>query len=128
MERLIAEFRPTLVATTPAQDEHPDHKATYFFVKEALAHRDKKHPNPKPVLITFLIHFEQWPVGQGSGTGSRLDPPKDFPEKGVDWISFPLTPDEMEIKRRAFLSIRHSDARHGQVFDELREVQRTLHV
>ncbi|MDR3568711.1 MAG: PIG-L family deacetylase [Syntrophobacteraceae bacterium] len=106
VQRLIARFRPTLVATTPAQDYHPDHNATYIFVKYALTHWDKKNPNHKPALIDFLIHFGQWPIAQGSGNGSRLNPPKDFPDKTMQWVSFQLTPDEVEIKRKAILDYR----------------------
>ena len=127
MERLLAGFRPTLVATTPAQDWHPDHNATYFFVKEALRHFHKKHPSLKTVLITFLVHFEHWPVGQGSTAGAYLNPPEDFPSKGIQWISLPLTPDEVQTKRKAILRVSFSDARHGQLPDELRQIQRTLH-
>ena len=101
VERLIGEFRPTLVATTPAQDWHPDHSATYFFVKRALARWDKIHQNLNPMLITFLIHYGHWPVDQGSGAGSRLNPPKGFPDKGIQWVSSPLTPEEVKIKREA---------------------------
>ena len=36
IERVIARFRPNLVATTPADDWHPDHNATYFFVKGSV--------------------------------------------------------------------------------------------
>jgi LmbE family N-acetylglucosaminyl deacetylase len=103
IERVIADFRPNLVATTPTEDQHPDHNSTYFFVKEALGHWNKKHPNLKPRVITFLIHFGQWPVAQGSGNGSRLDPPDGFPDKGREWISFPLKPEEVEIKRKAIM-------------------------
>jgi LmbE family N-acetylglucosaminyl deacetylase len=103
IERVIAEFRPNLVATTPAEDQHPDHNSTYFFVKEVLGHRNKKHPNLKPRVLTFLIHFGQWPIAQGSGTGLRLDPPDGFPDEGRRWISFPLKPEEVETKRKAIL-------------------------
>jgi LmbE family N-acetylglucosaminyl deacetylase len=103
IERVIAEFRPNLAATTPDDDWHPDHSATHFFVKEALRHLNGKHPNLKPHLLTFLIHFEQWPISQSSGAGARLNPPDDFPDQGREWISFPLKPEEMEIKRKAIL-------------------------
>lgn len=106
IERLFAGFRPDLVATTPAQDQHPDHNATYLFVKEALKQWDRKHPNHKPEFITFLIHYGQWPVAQGSGAGSHLYPPKGFPTEGIEWVSFALKPDEVEIKRKAILEYR----------------------
>jgi len=103
IEREIADFRPDVVATTPGQDEHPDHSATYFFVKEALTQLRKKHPNLKPRVLTFLVHFGQWPIGQGAGTGSRLHPPEGFPDKGIQWVSLALTPEEVATKRQAIL-------------------------
>ncbi len=103
IERVIAEFRPNLVATTPAEDWHPDHNSTYFFVKEALGRWNGKHPNLKSRVLTFLIHFGQWPIAQGAGTGAHLDPPYGFPDKGREWISFPLKPEEVETKRKAIL-------------------------
>jgi len=54
-------------------------------------------------VLFYLIHFGQWPVGQGSGTGSRLNPPEGFPEKGREWVSFSLRAKEAETKRKAIL-------------------------
>jgi LmbE family N-acetylglucosaminyl deacetylase len=103
IERVISDFRPNLLATTPPEDWHPDHSSTYYFVKEALRHLNKKHANHKPVVLTFLIHYGQWPLGQGAGTGSRLNPPDNFPDQGKPWISFSLKPEEVETKRVAIL-------------------------
>lgn len=103
IKRVIADFRPSLMATTPPQDEHPDHSATYFFVREALAQVSKKNPNIKPRVLAFLIHFGQWPIAQGAGSGSRLDPPVGFPDKGTQWVSLPLKPEEVVTKRQAIL-------------------------
>ncbi len=103
IEGEIIDFRPDLVATTPGQDEHPDHSATYFFVKRALARLSQKHPHLKPRVLTFLIHFGQWPIGQGAGTGSRLLPPEGFPDKAIQWASLTLTPEEVATKRQAIL-------------------------
>ena len=103
IERVIADFRPNLVATTPRQDWHPDHSATYFFVKKALSQLSEKHSDIKPRVLTFLIHFGQWPIGQGAGTGSLLHPPEGFPDKGIQWVSLSLTPEEVVTKRNALL-------------------------
>ncbi len=105
MERLLARFRPTLLATTPALDWHPDHNSTYFFVKKALVYWQSKNPKPGPELITFLIHFGKWPPPQGSGADSPLEPPPYSPGN-IRWLSFPLTPREVEIKRKAILEYR----------------------
>jgi LmbE family N-acetylglucosaminyl deacetylase len=101
--RVLADFRPDLLATTPPEDQHPDHCATYYFVREAMASLEKRDPTIKPKMLTYLIHFGQWPVGQGSGTGSRLNPPEGFPGGIADLISFPLQARETETKRTAIL-------------------------
>ena len=103
IREVIADFQPDMVVTTPAEDQHPDHNATYYFVKEALRSWNAKHPNHKPRMFTFLIHFGQWPIAQGAGTGLHLDPPDGFPDKKREWISLPLTPREIETKRKAIL-------------------------
>ncbi|MGA7578113.1 MAG: PIG-L deacetylase family protein [Desulfobaccales bacterium] len=103
VEREIADFRPDVVATTPLKDVHPDHSATYSFVKEALARLSKKDPGLKPRVLTFLVHFGQWPIGQGAGTGSLLHPPEGFPDQGGQWVSLALTPEEAATKRQAIM-------------------------
>ena len=103
IERVLSDFRPNLLAVTPPEDWHPDHNSTYYFVKEALADMNKKHVKLKPVVLTFLIHYGQWPLAEGAGTGSRLDPPENFPDKGKQWIPFTLKPEEVETKRKAIL-------------------------
>jgi LmbE family N-acetylglucosaminyl deacetylase len=64
IERVIADFRPNLVATTPAEVQHPDHNSTYFFVKAALGHWSKaacgnfRHRSP-PASIRLLSSVEE---------------------------------------------------------------------
>jgi LmbE family N-acetylglucosaminyl deacetylase len=101
--KVLDDFRPNLLALTPPEDEHPDHCATYYFVKNALIDLQKQSPITKPKVLTFLIHYGQWPVGQGSGTGSHLNPPENLPDNETLWISFPLQPKETEAKRKALL-------------------------
>jgi len=36
IKRVLTDFRPTILATTHPRDQHPDHCATYFFVRQAL--------------------------------------------------------------------------------------------
>src|SRR5262245_5849322 len=106
--KVLVDFRPTLVVTTHPRDQHPDHHSTYFFVEGALKAFAKSNPHlkPQPQLLTCLIHFGQWPLDGGGGTGSRLYPPQGFPEEDREWISFPLSPEEVDTKRRALLLYR----------------------
>jgi LmbE family N-acetylglucosaminyl deacetylase len=103
ISQVLVDFRPTLLVTTHPRDQHPDHHSTYFFVKETLKALEKQKPSWKPQMLTFLIHFGQWPLDGGGGTGSRLYPPQGFPEKDIEWIFFPLSPQEVETERRALL-------------------------
>jgi len=103
IRRTITDFKPTLVVTTPSEDEHPDHNATYYFVKRALLKSNRNHPDLKPRMFTFLVHFGQWPIAQGASAGAHLEPPDGFPANGRQWISLQLTREEMETKRRAIL-------------------------
>ena len=103
IKEVIAGFRPNMVVTTPGEDQHPDHNATYYFVKEALRNWNARHPDLQPRVFTFLIHFGQWPIAQGAGTGSHLNPPEGFPVKNREWISLPLTDEEMQTKRKAIM-------------------------
>jgi LmbE family N-acetylglucosaminyl deacetylase len=106
VERVIAEFQPTLVVTTPPEDQHPDHNATYYFVKKALGQWKRKNPNCECRMFTFLIHFGQWPIAQGAGAGLHLDPPEGFPDRSGEWISLQLKPEEIETKRKAIMEYR----------------------
>jgi len=101
--RVLSEFRPTLVSFTRHEDRHPDHCATSLFVQEALAELQGAVPPLRPQLCTYLIHFGDWPIGEESGFGSRLYPPKGFPLRDYKWTSLALTPQEAETKHKALL-------------------------
>lgn len=103
IRRVLTDFRPTLIATVHRRDQHPDHCSTYFFVREVLNELEAKTPLFHPYLFTFLIHSGQWPMDEYAGFGSRLSPPQGFSEEEDKWISFPLSPVEVETKRRALL-------------------------
>lgn len=102
IERVLSDFRPNMLATTAPEDTHPDHASTHFFVKQAWKHLHKKHPEFKPTWLIYLIHYGQWPMAQGLGTWSKLDPPEDYPHK-EKWIPLALTSDEAAGKRKALL-------------------------
>jgi LmbE family N-acetylglucosaminyl deacetylase len=103
IERELIEFRPNLLAVTGPEDQHPDHSSSYYFVKEALTHLAREYPNIKPKVLTFLIHYGQWPLDREAGTGLHLDPPAGLGDAGKQWISFPLKPEEVHTKRKAIL-------------------------
>jgi len=101
--QLLIKFRPTLIAVTHPRDQHPDHCATYFFVRRALQQLEGRDPSWHPTLLTFLIHFNRWPVDANADSLLPLLPPLDFPATGQSWVQFPLSLKEREAKRQALL-------------------------
>jgi LmbE family N-acetylglucosaminyl deacetylase len=104
IENLLARFHPDLVAVTPPEDEHPDHCSTYYFVRKAMADLEAKESSFRSRLLTFLIHYRQWPFDQGMGMGLHLSPPENLPDKKAQWASLPLGSKETETKRKAILA------------------------
>lgn len=100
---VLEDFRPTLIVLPHPLDQHPDHCATYFFVRQAARALDGKDPKMNPLFLTFLIHFGQWPSTVGADGRESLSPPPDFPLQDTAWLSLSLSPAETNLKRTALL-------------------------
>lgn len=94
----LEEFRPTLALTTPAFDTHPDHAASFHFLRETISRSEFS-----PALWTFLIHEGIWPVPNGLHPDLRLVPPARLLRK-YPWHALEISPDETQTKRRAINS------------------------
>jgi LmbE family N-acetylglucosaminyl deacetylase len=103
VEKLLLDFHPSIIAVADPRDRHSDHCSTYFFVAKALKAYRKNYSTSDPKILTFLVHFRQWPVGSGAGMGARLNPPEGFPEEGSEWISLALSDQELANKRRCLM-------------------------
>jgi LmbE family N-acetylglucosaminyl deacetylase len=112
---ILRRFHPTLVVTTHPWDRHPDHCATYLFVREALQALPLRAPMLRPLLFTFLIHFGGWwPMGAGVTLETPLHLPPSFPEPERTWLPFPLSPAEGQAKRQALLQYHSQMLAMGQ--------------
>jgi len=103
IEKLLLEFHPSLIAVADPRDRHPDHCSTYFFVNKSLKAYRKNYPTLDPKILTFLVHFRQWPMGSGAGTGALLNPPDGFSEEEPAWISLALSDEESANKRKSLM-------------------------
>ena len=103
IEKLLLDFHPSIIAVADPRDRHSDHCSTYFFVAKSLKAYKKNYPTFDPKILTFLVHFRQWPVGSGAGMGARLNPPEGFPDEGSEWISLALSDEELANKRRCLM-------------------------
>jgi LmbE family N-acetylglucosaminyl deacetylase len=109
VEELLRKSRPTAVYVTDSADQHPDHKATYDLVRDAIA-----AIRFRGILVTFVVHGGQgWPWPQGptpdSPFESRTIDGTTYPV-GVAWppsIRVPLTAAQSALKLQA-LEANHS--------------------
>ena len=113
--RLLRETDPTIVALPDPLDEHPDHRATGIFTLLALndwlgetsTAKAAKRPLAMPQLLTYLIHWENWPPDSNAKTPVRdasnasLELPQDLPLRGLARTALTLTDKEAETKRVA---------------------------
>lgn len=103
VEKLLLDFHPSLIAISDSRDQHPDHCSTYFFVSRSLKKFRKNYPTIDIKVLSYLVHFRQWPIGSGAGSGTQLNPPDGFPQEGSEWISLALSDQELTNKRRCLM-------------------------
>jgi LmbE family N-acetylglucosaminyl deacetylase len=100
---VLQQFRPTLVVTTHPRDQHPDHCATYRFVRETLRALPTHDAALRPPLFTFLVHFGGWPLVSQESPELPLHLPQQFPESEDAWLPVSLYSAEIQAKRQALL-------------------------
>lgn len=112
---LLRETDPSIVALPDPLDEHPDHRATGIFTLLALndwlgetsTPKAAKRPLVMPQLLTYLIHWENWPPDSNAKTPVRetsnafLELPQDLPPRGLARTALTLTDKQAETKRVA---------------------------
>jgi N-acetyl-1-D-myo-inositol-2-amino-2-deoxy-alpha-D-glucopyranoside deacetylase len=102
LEKIIEEFRPTLVVLPDPRDEHPDHCSTHLLGHDALAAAIGRGLRP-PRILHYVIHFPNWPLATGHAqTESSVRP---ITTDGR-WESLRLTRFEQARKQRAIESFR----------------------
>lgn len=109
LHRLIAKFRPSLIALPDPLDKHPDHRAAGLFALLALAdwrpEAARLHA-PDPRTLAYVVHWPDWPPGWNADhpifdVGARLNLPIDLPPRMGAPVLLDLTPAEIEGKRAA---------------------------
>ena len=84
LERVIAEFRPTLVLSAAPQDRHTDHSAS-----GALARRVLERRGELGALRYWIVHAPGWPRPRGLESDLEMTPPANA--AALAWQSAPLT-------------------------------------
>lgn len=109
IERTIAEYSPDWIVIPDPRDYHPDHATAGVFVLDAINNMYQDGRQPPAQVLTYLVHFKDYPhAGEWakavaiSGVGGC---PVSRPTLSqTEWMSLPLTSEEIEGKRRALLA------------------------
>ncbi len=100
---LFRRFRPTRVFVTHPADTNPDHRAAANFVRLAVLQVGAEQPPPQ--IYYYLVHFGRWPHPYHYHPELGLEPPAQLLDDG-DWMSLPITPEQVQKKRDAILKNR----------------------
>jgi len=124
---LIRSLRPLRICVTHAEDRHPDHRAAFRFVRDAV-----EATRWTGELDTYLIHGgPEWPWPLGSTPAARLDAHEGkegrIPQ-GVPWPPprrVPLSAEEAGVKAKAVRAqMTHlADVASGPLAEERRYLE-----
>ncbi len=104
IQNILEVFHPQIIYLPHPSDLHPDHQATYNFVKEALERlRQKGSPWINDVKIyLYLVHFGRikWPPLWGYAPYLRLSPPSQLMST-YQWVGLELDNTDVANKKKA---------------------------
>ena len=136
LEKIILEYKPSIIFVSHPADLNPDHKALYLFLQIALC--DLKDKITLPEVYPYLIHSLGWPKPRHYHPELNLEPPLSFKGSQINWSGLNLTPEQLELKRKAVLCYKSqtessafyllSFARKNELFGDYPVVELTRQV
>ncbi|MFX0064296.1 MAG: PIG-L deacetylase family protein [Candidatus Hermodarchaeota archaeon] len=113
LKTILSDFRPTKIFLSHRNDLNTDHQAMYLFTRIVLW--DLK-PKLKAQRYPYLIHFDKWPYPRAYQPLEFLNPPKSL-EKKMNWITLPLTDEEVKMKYEALKAHKTQFATNKKYLD-----------
>ncbi len=80
-------------------DSHPDPRAAAAFIQMGIT-QGRRYLPKYPELLSYLVHRGNWP-GQKGRSSSPIVPPITLQDPILNWVSFPLSPEEISKKESA---------------------------
>ncbi len=105
IEKVIIDFKPTLVFVSSPIDANVDHCSLYLFLQIALW--ELEGVMEKPVVLPYLVHpegwphLEEWPKPRGYHPEIELTPPVLLKSDEIIWQRLDLTGEEVRMKHDA---------------------------
>ncbi|MBM3243361.1 MAG: PIG-L family deacetylase [Candidatus Omnitrophica bacterium] len=103
IKKVILDFNPNKIFVSHPADVNVDHKSLYLFLKIALADLKKDLNYQSPKVFPYLVHHVGWPLPRRYYPNLSIAPPKSFSGSQIKWVSFNLTPEQVEKKRKTIL-------------------------
>jgi LmbE family N-acetylglucosaminyl deacetylase len=110
IEQVIKEFSPDWVVLPDPRDYHPDHATSGVFVLDALRTIYSDEDTLPVKVLTYLVHYKDYPhasewAKEISSTGvGGFSKVSGKTLATVNWMTLPLSAEEVEGKRRALLA------------------------
>lgn len=127
--KILVQFHPDVIVLPHPKDTHSDHRAVSNFTRFAIADYLSSGEFKTPLILTYLIHYEEYPLPRGENPAKALLPPAALTQHGERWLTYSLSGEERSIKRsalRAYESQRkmiggyiRSFVRANEIFFEL---------
>ncbi len=94
LEKIMNDYKPTMIFYPDQGDEHTDHGATAAFVKYVSIKTNYKGKN-----YTYLVHKgPNWPDPPFYIPEANLIPPSELSALDANWMMLPLSEDEEDLK------------------------------
>jgi len=103
---IIDGYRPDLVIYPHPEDVHPDHWGLNAFTRLALTEISHMDSAYQPEQLTYLVHRPDYPVVKGLRPAANLIPPPALYAIYQNWVSWNLTPDQVNVKGQAVQAYR----------------------
>lgn len=133
---VLDKVQPDIVLVPHPEDTHTDHSAVSSFSRFAIASYLSSGDYKPPLVLTYLVHYEAYPIPRGTNIGKVLLPPAPLSNRGEGWMNYVLSSDERKIKLDALRtyssqqkmigSYMRSFARANEIFYELPVIEMPL--
>lgn len=108
VSRIIRETRPTKLILPHPNDAHPDHWATYNFVRyamEDIRETDRELADGAE-LYHYVVHRGKWPYPKGLKERAEIFPPRSLAGLDTAWVQIELSPETVFAKYMAIMKYR----------------------
>ena len=99
--KILNDFQPDMIVVPHPKDMNSDHSAVSDFTRFAIAEYLTTNDLKIPEVLTYLVHFEGYPIPRGNNTSKSLLPPRALANYGEGWVTYSLNSTELSQKKAA---------------------------